>query len=124
MDAQRHDHGRRLRAVIGNLVARANLHRKPFRPAQAEPCRTSAKNTLATKFHSFVAQRPIVLVAAIVAGQRPLSARVPRARPASAVSVALTATFMAIWSDAVPNHVPCSGIASRGSFTTATRTRF
>ena len=30
MDAQRQDHGRRLRAVIGNLVACANLHGKPF----------------------------------------------------------------------------------------------
>jgi hypothetical protein len=30
MDAQRQDHGRRLRAVIGNLIARTNLHRKPL----------------------------------------------------------------------------------------------
>jgi len=30
MDAQRHDHGRGLRAVVGNLVARTNLHRRPL----------------------------------------------------------------------------------------------
>src|SRR3984893_6167447 len=36
MDAQRQDHRRRLRAIIGNLVTRANLHRKTLRPGQTE----------------------------------------------------------------------------------------
>src|SRR5258706_16103220 len=46
-------------------------------------------------------------------------------RPVGRAAVmTFTATFMVRWSDAVPIHVPCSGIASRGSRTTATRTRF
>src|ERR1700719_5278318 len=52
MDAQREDHGSRLRAVIGNLVACTNLHRTPLRPARAEPCQMSAKNKAAEKFRS------------------------------------------------------------------------
>src|SRR3984893_4619732 len=52
MDAQREDHGSRLRAVIGNLVACTNLHRTPLRPARAELCQMSAKNKAAEKFRS------------------------------------------------------------------------
>jgi hypothetical protein len=69
--------------------------------------------------HKATNRRP----AAIVADQRHCRTRAPSPRPASAV-VTLTATFMARWLHAVPIHVPCSGIASRGSCTTATRTRF
>ena len=97
MDAQGQNHGRRLRAVIGNFVAGTNLHRKPPLPEQAEP-----------------SQRSGVIL--------PRAAR--RCIPASAAAATLTATFMARWSDAVPIHVPCSGIASLGSSTTAMRTRF
>src|SRR5229473_231224 len=80
MDAQRQDHRRGLRAVVGNFVARTNLHRKLLG----------------------LSQHPV----------------------GRAAVMTFTATFMVRWSDEVPIHVPCSGIASRGSRTTATRTRF
>src|ERR1700736_5578346 len=44
----------------------------------------------------------------------------PRPGP-TAHALIFTATFIARWSDTVPIHVPCSGIASRGVRTTATR---
>src|ERR1700680_1565263 len=47
MNAQLKDHGRRLRAVIGDLVACTYLHRKPLWPAPAELCRMIAKSKTA-----------------------------------------------------------------------------
>src|ERR1700731_1490185 len=60
MDAQHQDHGRRLWAVIGNLVARTNLHRKNLRPARRKRSSAGcpAKNMTAKKFHSFVTRQP------------------------------------------------------------------
>ena len=58
MHAQLQDHGRRLRAVIGNLVARTNFHRTPLPPAQAEPWRRLKMNG-SKKFYSFVTRPPI-----------------------------------------------------------------
>ena len=99
MHAQLQDHGRRLRAVIGNFVAGPNLHRKPFPPAQAESWVLRIDGTKILFVHHAATNH-------------------------AAAAVTLTATFMARWSDALPIHVPCKGIAWRGSCTTATRTRF
>src|SRR5580704_13708020 len=108
MDAQRQNHGGRLRALIGNLVTRANLHRKSLRSGQTEPSSWLLRITRQESSclgHTTTARG----AAAIVAGQnhRPLPV------PASGCAATLTATFMARWSDAVPIHVPCTGIASR-----------
>src|ERR1700736_3708425 len=111
MDAQRQDHRRRLRAVIGNLVARPNLHgallgpreRSPAGcPLRKKPLKSSGLSSGATDQGSRVRR--------IVKGRlyTPMPAREPRLAPASAT---FTATCMARWSDAVPIHVPCNGIA-------------
>ena len=70
-------------------------------------------------FGSTVGEMPkTVLVNGPLAG-----AKLTFTASASGTATTLTATFMARWSDLVPIHVPCNGIASRGSRATATRTR-
>jgi hypothetical protein len=52
MDAQCEDHGRRLGAIIGNLIARANLHRKPLRLGRTQHYRISARDQAPKRFRS------------------------------------------------------------------------
>jgi len=67
MYAQCQDHGRRLRAVVGNGVARTNLHRKPhsnvqFRnAARLLPCISRAKSRLNSHIESCAPQRCLQL---------------------------------------------------------------
>src|SRR4029077_5666800 len=102
MNAQRQDHGGRLRAIVGNLVASTNFHQRLLQPPPSGFAGRLLRIKTARKFLPSRGGRG--RAATIVA--RSLY------RPATA-AVTLTATFMLRWSDAVPNHVPCNGIASR-----------
>src|SRR5215212_1052382 len=95
MHAHLQDHGCRLRAVIGDLESR-------------------------TDFHECLSARQVPHSPSQAIG----GVKVPMLAHALAVSTTFTATCMARWSEAFPMNVPVSGIASRGSCTTATRTRF